>query len=83
MNRNQAEALLTGHDNGVFLIRDSFLFRGRLTLSFVNKNSFEHYIIECMYNNVSIDYKNWFRSVNDLIKVWHHKISIYKYELQF
>ena len=69
MNRNQAEALLSGHDNGVFLIRDSVLFRGRLTLSFVNNDSFEHYIIERYCNNVTIDNQLWFASVNELIKV--------------
>jgi uncharacterized membrane protein len=69
LNRNQAEALLSGHDNGVFLIRDSVLFRGRLTLSFVNNDSFEHYIIERYFNNVTIDNQLWFASVNDLIKV--------------
>lgn len=69
LNRNQAEALLSGHDNGVFLIRDSVLFSGRLTLSFVNNDSFEHYIIETYRNNVTIDNKLWFSTVNDLIKV--------------
>ena len=72
LNRNQAEALLSGHDNGVFLIRDSVLFRGRLTLSVVYNNNFEHYIIECNKFNrnlFTIDQKSWFNSINDLIRV--------------
>jgi hypothetical protein len=76
LNRNQAEALLSHHDNGVFLIRDSVLYKGRLTLSFINNGEFEHYIIESCNNEssnyekiCSIDNKYWFKSVNDLVKV--------------
>ena len=72
MNRNQSEALLQDHDDGVFLVRDSVYFKGELTLSFVlNRDKFEHYIIHKskLKNKYTIDKNKWFNSVNDLIKV--------------
>jgi hypothetical protein len=73
LNRNQAEALLYGQESGVFLIRDSVLFKGRLTLSFIDGDQkFEHYIVERnrnLNNTLSIDKIKWFNSLNELIKV--------------
>ena len=70
LNRNQSEALLYGQDDGVFLIRNSVNYKGNLTLSFVNKGEFEHYLIERDKRNyVSINEDVWFSSIDKLVKV--------------
>lgn len=70
LNRNQSEALLSGQDDGVFLIRNSVNYKGNLTLSFVNKGDCEHYLIERDKRNfVSIHEDVWFSSVDKLVKV--------------
>ena len=70
MNREQAEILLTGQDNGVFLVRDSSFFKGLFTLSIINDRKIKHFILTKNNENfLSIDYLNWFESLNDLIIV--------------
>jgi hypothetical protein len=70
LNRNQSEALLSGHDNGVFLVRNSVNYKGNMTLSFVNNGVFEHYLIEKNRENyMSINENLWFSSIEKLVKV--------------
>lgn len=74
LNRNQSEALLAGHENGVFLIRNSVNFKGNLTLSFINNFEYEHYLIEKdRKSNVSINDDLWFTTVEKLIK--HYQLN--------
>jgi hypothetical protein len=70
LTRHQAEIVLSGHENGVFLIRDSCYFPGKLTLSFVFNNSYEHFVIEKYKNFVSIDKQTWFISISELVKFY-------------
>ncbi len=70
LNRNQSEALLSGHDDGVFLVRNSVNYKGNMTLSFVSKGIIEHYLIEINKENyVSINENLWFSSIEKLVKV--------------
>ena len=68
---------MNGHENGVFLIRDSFYFPGKLTLSFVCNASYEHLIIEKYKSFVSIDKQTWFISITELVKFYQlNKINL-------
>jgi hypothetical protein len=75
INRIQAELLLYGQDNGVFLIRNS-LTHNKLTLSLViNENKFEHYLIKTQLDTgyYSLNELDWFKTLYDLIE--HYQLD--------
>ena len=75
MSRIHAEVLLYGQDNGVFLIRDSNYFRGYLTLSCITNGKILHFLIARNKEMLSIDYSNWFNTLNDLVIVNVKKLA--------
>ncbi|KAJ7385313.1 hypothetical protein OS493_016388 [Desmophyllum pertusum] len=69
ITREQAEALLTPYEDGLFLVRESHNFQGDYTLSVCGGSRLEHYRVRYMDDSkLTVDDETYFENLTKLVE---------------
>ena len=69
ISRELAESLLTPHEDGLYLVRESTNFPGDYTLCVCSEAGIDHYRVQGKDGKLTIDDESYFGSLEELIKV--------------